>query len=181
MLEYHKEDEALLVRNLVTGQDLVWHTPPSAALTPPPIPLPTQHNPSRNPLLPPNPLPSTCPSTTADTPTPSSSFPTLSSICLPCTHTLPTLTLPLTQSPHAAAFLMSSWVMLWFVWGLPLGQACSALGSCSPCPRPGLSVVQVPSHLVPFPVWLQHTHLPPTCVPAATAEPRGSLTGESHG
>lgn len=28
MLEYHKEDEALLVRNLVTGGDPLWHLPP---------------------------------------------------------------------------------------------------------------------------------------------------------
>lgn len=27
MLEYHKEDEALLIRNLVTGQNLQWCAP----------------------------------------------------------------------------------------------------------------------------------------------------------
>lgn len=27
MLEYHKEDEALLIRNLVTGQDPPWSPP----------------------------------------------------------------------------------------------------------------------------------------------------------
>lgn len=32
MLEYHKEDEALLIRNLVTGRDPLWHLPPPSAL-----------------------------------------------------------------------------------------------------------------------------------------------------
>lgn len=51
MLEYHKEDEALLIRNLVTGQDPLCHpmlpAPPSAptpisipSTTPAPLPLP---------------------------------------------------------------------------------------------------------------------------------------------
>lgn len=32
MLEYHKEDEALLIRNLVTGQDPLCHSSPSPLL-----------------------------------------------------------------------------------------------------------------------------------------------------
>lgn len=121
MLEYHKEDEALLVRNLVTGQDLLRHPPPSSALTPsPPIPLPTQHNPSRNALLPPN-LPPPLAHPPLQTPPRPSPHSPLCPPSAPHTHTLPTLTLSLTPSPHAAAFLMSSWVTLWFVWGLPSG------------------------------------------------------------